>query len=102
MHVLGLRIGKRPNFGFPGAWMYAGDTVVVHLVGINRTATGSEADLKLEHFAFTASDAASFEKRLLASDTEFRKVFVADINTVAFNLWDPDGNHIHVDFAADE
>ncbi|MDO6732187.1 hypothetical protein Q4577_19315 [Marinovum sp. 2_MG-2023] len=31
--ILGLRTGPRPNFPFPGAWLYAGDAAVIHLVG---------------------------------------------------------------------
>jgi catechol 2,3-dioxygenase-like lactoylglutathione lyase family enzyme len=100
--ILGLHPGARPDFGFPGAWLYAGKDAVVHLVGVTSTScVGSEADLKMEHFAFTATDPASFEARLKATGTAFRRVVLDQTNTVAFNVWDPDGNHIHVDFPAD-
>ena len=33
--VLGMRQGERPNFPFPGAWMYVGDVAAVHLVGVD-------------------------------------------------------------------
>ncbi|MEJ2178651.1 MAG: VOC family protein, partial [Gammaproteobacteria bacterium] len=32
-NVLGMRIGDRPDFRFPGAWMYTGEAAPVHLVG---------------------------------------------------------------------
>ncbi len=32
--VLGLRLGPRPPFTFNGAWLYAGDQAVVHLVEV--------------------------------------------------------------------
>ncbi|WP_415402268.1 VOC family protein [Tateyamaria sp. SN3-11] len=100
---LGLRVGYRPDFPFPGAWLYAGDTVVIHLVGIDGPpAVGSETALKLEHFAMTATGAAAFEDRLRARDEDFRKSEIAAIEMVAFNIWDPDGNHIHVDFSTQE
>lgn len=100
--ILGFTSGKRPDFPFPGAWLYAGDTVMVHLVAMSEPeATGSETSLKLEHFAFKATDAKSFEARLTAAGQEYRRVEIAQIKTVAFNVWDPDGNHIHVDFAMD-
>jgi len=35
--VLGLEKGDRPNFAFPGAWMYSEGKAVVHLVDISRT-----------------------------------------------------------------
>ncbi|MEM7300850.1 MAG: VOC family protein [Pseudomonadota bacterium] len=97
--ILNLTNGYRPDFPFPGAWLYAGDRAVVHLVGIEGAdGTGSEVELKLEHFAFRASDATAFEATLLENGVEFQKAEIAEINTVAFNVWDPDGNHIHVDF----
>lgn len=101
--VLGLSVGARPGFDFPGAWLYAGDSAIVHLVGIDGPpGVGSESPLKMEHFALTATGAAEFEKRLRGADIPYRRVVVEDIQTVAFNLWDPDGNHIHVDFPATE
>ena len=30
--VIGLRVGPRPDFDFPGAWLYAGNQAVIHLV----------------------------------------------------------------------
>lgn len=32
--VLGLTDGARPPFEFPGAWLYAGDKAVVHVIGV--------------------------------------------------------------------
>ena len=32
--VLGMKPGKRPNFDFPGAWLYLGDQALVHLVRV--------------------------------------------------------------------
>ncbi|MDE2629012.1 MAG: VOC family protein, partial [Burkholderiales bacterium] len=39
--VLGLSVGPRPDFPFPGLWMYRGDhadpaNAVVHVIGIDR------------------------------------------------------------------
>jgi len=97
--VLGLTSGRRPNFPFPGAWLYAGDTAVVHLVGNEGTPfVGSEVELKLEHFAFSATGRAAFEDRLKAAGIVYSADPVPDANLVQINLHDPDGNHIHVDF----
>ena len=97
--VLGLREGWRPDFGFAGAWLYAGEHAVVHLVEIERDdAVGSEVELKLEHFAFTASDPDDFEEGLRMHGVKCRKVVIDSTGMTAFNIWDPDGNHIHVDF----
>lgn len=99
--VLGLTLGPRPDFSFPGAWLYAGETAFVHLVGIEgEPGTGSEVELKLEHFAFSATGGEAFEARLRERGERYRKSEIAELNIVAFNVWDPDGNHIHVDFQA--
>ena len=101
--VLGMRRGDRPDFAFPGAWLYAGDAAAVHLVGIDAPpATGSEAEPRLEHFAFSASGRAEFEARLEARGERYRRVEIPSFAIVQINLWDPDGNHLHVDFPADE
>ena len=97
--VLGLTDGPRPNFPFPGAWLYAGDTAVVHLVAHEGPpSAGSEIDLKLEHFAFTAAGRATFETRLQKAGIEYSTNTLDAIGIVQFNVNDPDGNHIHIDF----
>ena len=101
--ILGLKPGDRPNFPFPGAWLYAGDQAVVHLVGVDGPAgAGSEADLKLEHFALSATGRAAFEEKLTTHNQEFRINELPDAGIVKYNVWDPDGNHIHIDFQLDE
>ncbi|MDJ0777399.1 MAG: glyoxalase [Gammaproteobacteria bacterium] len=101
--VLGMRPGVRPNFPFPGAWLYAGDAAAVHIVGIDGTpGVGSEAELRLEHFAFSATGRRAFEARLEANGEKYHRTDIADFNIIQINVWDPDGNHIHVDFPADE
>ena len=101
--VLGLRQGARPDFAFPGAWLYAGDAAVVHLVAIDGTeGAGSERALKMEHFAFSAAGRAEFEARLDALGERYERTPIPSFGLVQINLWDPDGNHLHVDFPADE
>ncbi len=101
--VLGLRSGERPNFSFTGAWMYAGDHAVVHLVGIEgEPGTGAEVPLKLEHFAFSASDSKAFEISLQRSSIPYRKSELSEFGLIQINVWDPDGNHIHIDFPISE
>lgn len=100
--VLGLHKGYRPNFGFPGAWLYAGDTAIVHLVTADEPAVGSELILKLEHFALSATGSKNeFEEKLKAMGIKFRSSTVDEVSLVQVNVHDPDGNHIHVDFPAD-
>ena len=101
--VLGLCAGDRPDFPFPGAWLYAGDTAVIHLVGVQGSAgAGSEQDLKLEHFAFSATGLGEFETLLRAMPLPFQRINLPSISLVQLHLQDPDGNHVHVHFPAKE
>src|SRR5436305_12286814 len=68
--VLGLADGFRPDLGFPGFWLYAGDKAVVHLLGTanalpeNRnTKPGSDTN-GLDHIAFRGSEAAATSTKL--------------------------------------
>lgn len=102
-NILGMHSGDRPNFPFPGAWMYAGESAAVHLIGIDGApGSGSEVDLKLEHFAFSATGGAKFEEKLRAIGVQYQRIDLPEINIYQINLWDPDGNHIHIDFPVNE
>jgi catechol 2,3-dioxygenase-like lactoylglutathione lyase family enzyme len=98
--LLGLKLGPRPNFPFPGAWLYAGDVAIIHLIEVEDTqAIGSEQSLKLEHFALRAdSRLEKFEDKLKAKGERYRRGEITEFGIMQFNIWDPDGNHIHVDF----
>ena len=94
--VLGFTDGPRPDFSFGGAWLYAGDHALVHLVEVEKTV--DHDDLKLEHFAFSATDMPGFLARLEAQGVSSRISPVPGTSITQVNVWDPDGNHIHVDF----
>lgn len=100
---LGLRTGPRPSAPVHGLWLYAGDTAFVHLVEDNATdRVGSEVELKLEHFAFTAQGRREFEARLHDTDTPYERFDLESIETIQFHVKDPDGNHVHIDFSSKE
>jgi catechol 2,3-dioxygenase-like lactoylglutathione lyase family enzyme len=99
--VLGLHAGERPPLGFPGAWMYAGDRAVIHLVGVEQQPM-PEGALRLEHFAFAASGLRELLARLEAHGVEHRQTRQAGTGNVVVDLRDPDGNRLHVDFDPSE
>ena len=100
---LDLQLGSRPNFPFEGAWLYAGDIAIVHIIVIDDdNAVGAEDSLKLEHFALRGTDIRAFEAKLKARNERYRRSDITDFGIAQFNIWDPDGNHIHVDFALSE
>lgn len=96
--VLGLREGWRPPFAFPGAWLYAGEDAVVHLIGVATPPGADASDLRLEHFALTGDDLDTFRARLQAADIAAEERRVPGTRILQLNLYDPDGTHIHVDF----
>ena len=102
--VLGLHPGPRPDFGMAGAWLYAGGQAVIHLVEDMAIDGPGGERLALEHFALRASGYAAFLKLLESMDIPYRlsRVPPGPVSVVQVNIHDPDGNHIHVDFLADE
>lgn len=99
--VLGMKAGWRPDFPFGGAWLYAGDRAVVHLVEADRTAP-PDGGLQLEHAAFAAEGYAGFVESLDQGGHRYELVRLEQAGIVQVNVWDPDGNHLHIDFAASE
>ena len=101
--LLDLQLGPRPNFPFAGAWLYAGDIAIVHIIVVDDDkAIGSEESLKLEHFALRATGMRAFEDKLKSRDELYRRSDISEFAIAQFNIWDPDGNHIHVDFDLNE
>ncbi|MEM7188840.1 MAG: VOC family protein [Pseudomonadota bacterium] len=100
--MLGMHPGPRPDFAFPGAWLYAGDDPVVHLVGQETDPANDGKDLRLEHFALSATGIADLLARAEAEGARAEVRKVPGFPIVQVNMWDPDGNHIHIDFDAAE
>ena len=99
--ILGLPRGKRPGFGFGGAWHYCGKQAVVHLVETSKTFKAEEAHI--EHFAFRSSGALkTFQKKMRDTDTPYKVGPLTEINMIQVNVFDPDGNKVEVQFAASE
>ena len=100
--MLGMTTGPRPSFSFPGAWLYAGDDPVIHLVGVEAISDVESSALKLEHFALSATGIRELLDRAKAAGERVDVRKVPDFPIVQVNMWDPDGNHIHIDFTEDE
>ncbi len=98
--VLGMPAGDRPPFPFPGAWLYCGSEPAVHLVGVDKQP--QTTGLQVEHFAFSAVGFKDFLARLEKHNVRYDARRVPRSDGVQINVWDPDGNHIHIDFAGAE
>ena len=96
VQVIGLRVGSRPDFPFAGAWLYAGDQAVVHLV---ERAQARDPEGALDHISFTAPDFDAALKRLDDLNVPYRwshipsgfgrQCFVKDPNGVTIELTGP-------------
>jgi catechol 2,3-dioxygenase-like lactoylglutathione lyase family enzyme len=98
--VLGLTLGPRPPFEFPGAWLYAGGQPILHVIG-GRPPAELRAGV-IDHMAFTANGLAATLARLqtLGIVHDCRRLPGAGTWQVFFH--DPNGARVELDFAAEE
>lgn len=94
--IVGLVVGDRPNFAFPGAWLYAGDDPVVHLMqlGENREPGSGSID----HVAFRGSDHAAYKSHLEANGIEYDERYVEDAEMHQMFIRDPNGVKVEINF----
>jgi catechol 2,3-dioxygenase-like lactoylglutathione lyase family enzyme len=118
--VLRLTVGPRPDFPFPGLWMYRGDhsdtaNAVVHVIGIDRndpeglkkylgdrdvsTLHGSGA---VDHVAFFATGLAGMLAHLRAQGVPVRERTVPTLGLHQLFLDDPNGVVIELNYPAAE
>src|SRR5215471_8728647 len=67
--ILGLSEGPRPPLGFPGAWLYAGDRPVLHVIA--GRALPEDPRGVLDHMAFSATSLADIAHRLAAANVPY-------------------------------
>lgn len=94
--LLGLREGARPPLGFPGAWLYAGERPVLHVIA--GRALPEERRGVLDHMAFSATDLAALTARLEAAGTSYELRRQPDSNVWQLFLSDPNGARVELDF----
>lgn len=95
--VLGLEKGPRPNFAFPGAWIYSEGRAVVHLVDISGTDEQQKPDSGVvHHVAFVSQGFRDMKQRLQEKGVAFEarqvpggdlwQIFIRDPNGVMIEL----------------
>lgn len=116
--ILGMADGARPDFDFPGHWLYIGDRPVVHLIGIDTAApeglsdylggtvnpaaletTGTSA---FDHVAFRAKDPSILMKRLDDNGYTYRERMVPDLELFQIFVEDPNGVTVELNYFAEE
>jgi len=96
--VLGLvnDPGRRPEFGFPGAWLFAGDAALVHLNFIDEDRVGPTG--AFNHIAFTGSDFEGTRHRLDEHGVSYRASEPADHGFKQLFFKDPNNIRIEINF----
>ena len=92
---IGLRKGDRPNFSFPGAWLYCGDVPVVHLIGREPEGKGTGV---VDHVAFGAEDIRGFVKRARKEKFDYEVRDVPGGHIRQMFVYDPNGVKIELNF----
>lgn len=98
VEVLGLREGVRPDFVFPGHWLYADGKAVVHLAGLGRADASAGATGPLDHISMVASDLGTTRAHLGRLGIEWREAPVPGTALHQIFLRDPCGLMLELTF----
>ncbi len=118
--LLGLVVGPRPPFPFPGLWLYQGDTAqwanaAVHIIGMDKNDPAGlaaylgdrpESSLKgtgtVDHVAFFATGLAGMLARLREHGVPLRERTVPVLGLHQLFLDDPNGVVVELNYPAAE
>ncbi|MGV1947604.1 MULTISPECIES: VOC family protein [unclassified Agrobacterium] len=76
--LLGLTVGYRPAFGFPGYWLYEGDQPIVHLIPGGGAPVGSSAEV-IDHIGFRMDGYDEFRAGLDRRQTPYSTMELRDL-----------------------
>lgn len=110
--VVGLREGPRPDFGFPGHWLYLGETAVIHLIYFDHRSDGSRFDGimgrrdkyaddgtgSVDHIAFRAKDFAGMKRRFHDLKIPMKENYIPDFKLCQLFIEDPNGVTVELNF----
>ena len=114
--VLGMDDGDRPDFPFPGNWLYVDGRAVVHLVGVDPDDPsglveylGGDIDPEaldgsgsFDHIAFRAGDAPALIERLKKNGVPYRERQVPSMDLYQLFLEDPNGITVELNYFGSE
>ncbi|MEO9969129.1 MAG: VOC family protein [Hyphomonadaceae bacterium] len=99
--LLGFRVGPRPDFKFPGLWLYANDAAILHVMQVDEMPTPRKG--VLDHMAFRGEDVNALLRKLKTAGLTYRIVRTP----APWDQWqvffeDPNGAVVEVDFDGQE
>lgn len=107
--VLGLELAERPDFGFPGYWLKAGDDICVHLASqqpnktrdmflLKKHPRGTTGSGSVDHIAFLARDPNEVRERIQKHRIPMHFRSFPDAKLFQIFLKDPDDVTIELNF----
>jgi catechol 2,3-dioxygenase-like lactoylglutathione lyase family enzyme len=99
--VLGLRVGHRPELGFPGAWLYGDAPQALLHMYFDRAVPEPPAGV-IDHMAFSATDLKSVKARFDAAGLKYDLRRQVGAGTWQLFSHDPNGAKVELDFDAAE
>lgn len=109
--ALGLTDGPRPDFPFPGHWMYAGEVPVVHLVGIDpdnpdglygylgvKDFEFPDGGGAVDHLAFRATEPSELKKVLEERGVDYREREVPNLGLLQIFAEDPNEVTVEINY----
>jgi catechol 2,3-dioxygenase-like lactoylglutathione lyase family enzyme len=101
--MLGFTKGPRPNFKFPGAWLYNDGKPILHVIQKPEIPDGSGV---LDHMAFWGTDLAGYIAKLKAKGIAYdlRRLPEGGPGAGVWQLFfhDPNGAKVEIDLPASE
>jgi catechol 2,3-dioxygenase-like lactoylglutathione lyase family enzyme len=98
--LMGLKAGYRPPLNFPGAWLYAGDQPILHVIG-GRPKNELRPGV-IDHMAFTGQDLNATLAMLERENIEHVCRQQPGSGVWQVFLHDPNGAKVELDFVTDD
>ena len=101
--IMGFEPGDRPNFAFPGIWLWSGGKPVLHVI---QKADIPDSAGVLDHMAFWGTGLADYIGKLKAKGIEYdlRRLPEGGYGAGVWQLFfhDPNGAKVEIDLPASE
>ena len=98
--ILGLRVGWRPPFDFPGLWLYAGKKPILHVIA-GRALPQPPAGV-IDHMAFAGKGLREVARKLSERGIPYELGRQRESRVWQLFVYDPNGAKVELDFASEE